>query len=416
MIIHRSSIHRSSSNNGSVLLATMIFVLAIAAYMIYYLQLVQNSNQTIARAQRWNAALPIAEAGIEEGLALLNYVGVTTTSNASTFSAFTRPLNGGNYTVNCSPDGVVATITATGVVSAPISGELISRTVRVTAQRQLLFSEGNIALNNITMHGNDIESDSWNSHDDNESDEGAYNGYHGNEGDVASVNGAVNLGNHTIAGNLFLGPNSTWSSNPNGGVTGTIYTDWNMQFPNVTLPTPTDTNGNLISWLPAPGTSTSHTFTNSGFYIISDNGSIIVKPGVKVVLDVKQSASYNLSGLVIMGGLTNAGSVVMYQESGTLTLGGSGNGGAYNNRPENFIYFGLPGVTKITMSGNSTFYGVIYAPQAELKLAGGGNSYNFIGSLLVGNLDVDGHFNLHYDRSLTGLFYGYYVVTSWQEL
>ena len=52
----------NTSNSGSVLLGTMIFVLAIAAFLATYLYFVQNSNLGVARAQQWNSALAIAEA------------------------------------------------------------------------------------------------------------------------------------------------------------------------------------------------------------------------------------------------------------------------------------------------------------------------------------------------------------------
>jgi len=399
-------------NSGSVLLATMIFVLAIAAYMVYYLLLVQNSNQNVVRAQRWNAALPIAEAGIEEGMANLNLVGITTKSAGEKFDSFMRDFNGGNYSVSSSATGVVSTITSVGSVKAPVTGDPISRTVRVTAQRQGLFSKGMISMTFIDMNGNGVAVDSWNSHDNSQSYYGHYtNSYSGTNGDVAAVNGIVNIGNHTISGDLFLGPNSSFKK---GSVTGTVYTDWNIPFPDVSLPT-NDINKNPITWLSAPGDSSMHMFTNSGYYIISDNGSISNAPGVTVTLDVRKS-DYTPSSLNIGGGTTNAGTVIMYQESGTLTLGGNSSGGAINNRPENFLYFGMPGVTSIVFSGNSDFVGVIYAPEADLILNGGGSALNFIGSVIAKSVTMNGKYNFHYDESLAGYYYGYYVVGSWQEL
>jgi len=421
-------IPRSSRQTGSVLLATMVFVLAIAAFMAAYLFVVGNSNQSVHRAEAWNSALPITEAGIEEGMANLNQAAIVTDPTAASFSPFTHDLNGGAYYVGSSAKGVVSTIISTGIVSAPINGDAISRIVRVVAQRQALFIKGVVSMTDITFNGSGpnsgIVSSSWNSHDPNQSLNGVYNGYNGTNGDVAAVNGFVNIGNHTIEGNLYLGPNSGWSSGPNGKVTGTVYSDWNMQFPSAALPT-ADTNGIKLPgiWPDAPGSSSLHTITNSGYYTIRDSGSIVVGSNATVVLDVKVS-SYSPSGITINGGTTtNAGTLIMYQESGTLTLSGSAGGGAYNspptipsNRPENFRYFGLSGVTSLTFKGSSTFIGIIYAPGASLTLSGGGSSNDFIGGFIVGKLAVNGHYNFHFDTSLTGLYYGYYVVGSWQEL
>ena len=407
---------RSFRETGSVLLATMIFVIAIAAFLVSYLLLVQNSNQTTARAQQWNSALALAEAGIEEGLANLNMADISSSSNAISFSPILgRQLNGGRYSVISSAAGVVTTITSTGVVSAPITGDYITRIVQITAQRQALFTKGMIAMTTITMNGNGVISDSYNSHDPSQSTNGLYSGYAGTNGDIAAVGGFVNLGNHTIAGNLYLGPGYNYAAGPNGGVTGTVYPDWNVQFPTVSLPT-NDASGNPIVWTPAPGSATSHSFTNAGYYLINDDGAISVEPGVKVILQVARD-TYNLNNLNIKGGTTNSGTIIMYQNgNGGVTLGGNASAGAINNRPENFVYYGLPGITYVTMSGNSTFVGIIYAPQAAFTLSGGGAAYNFIGSLLAYSITINGQFNLHYDESIEGLYWGFFVPGSWQEL
>jgi hypothetical protein len=272
------------------------------------------------------------------------------------------------------------------------------------------------------MNGKGIATDSYNSTNNAQSNNGLWNGYVGTNGDVAAVNGVVNIGNHTIDGNLYLGPNS---SLVNGNVSGTTYTDWNSQFPDASLPT-TDANGNALpsTWPDAPGTSSSHTITNNGYYTIRDTGDITVAAGVTATFDVKVF-SYDLSKttITIMGGTTNAGTIVMYQEAGNVTLGGSSSGGAYNNppaipsnRPKNFTYFGLPGVTSITLGGSTDFVGVIYAPEADMTLNGGGSGVNFIGSMIVKKVRMNGNYNFHYDESLKSYFYGYYVVGSWAEL
>jgi hypothetical protein len=403
----------TNKRSGSVLVGAMIFVMMIAIGLVSYLLLVQNSDQTVARAQQWNSALPIAEAGVEEAMACLNSVTFTTNQSATNFTLPQQSLNGGYYNVSIAVTNVVTNvITSRGSVYAPITKDLISRTVQVTAQRQGLFTKGIISMTDITMNGNGIATDSWNSHDPTQSSNGIYNGYVGTNGDVAAVDGFVDLGNHTIDGNLWLGPNSTFSG---GSVAGTIYTDFHMQFTDSPLPTPTDINGNIIPWSPAPGNTSTHDFTNSGYYIINDNGKIIVEPGITVTLDVRQS-SYSPSALTINGGTTNAGTVIMYQESGSLNLGGNAAGGAINNRPANFVYFGMSGVTSVTLGGSSDFVGVIYAPEADMTLNGGGSGNNIMGSLIVHSITMNGHYDIHYDTSLQGYYYGYDVVGSWQEL
>jgi hypothetical protein len=240
----------------------------------------------------------------------------------------------------------------------------------------------------------------------------------GTNGDVAALlNGTVDLGNHTIDGNLAMSSDTTLASS-RGQIKGRVITNWVMELPDVTLPT-TDANGNPLPgmWPSAPGDPTSHTFQNSGYYTLRDRGNLTVAAGVTVTLDVKVSSfSLSASAITINGGTTNAGTLIIYQESGSVSLGGSASGGAVNNRPINFQYFGLPGVTSITMGGDSKFTGVIYAPEADMTLNGGGSSPDLMGSFIVHSWTDKGHYIVHYDTSLAGYYYGYFVVDSWQEL
>ena len=401
----------SKNNQGSALIVTMIFVIALGGILYSYLKLVQNSELGVARAQTWNAALPIAEAGIEEGLACLN--------SGGSFSTLSHHLDGGTYYVSYH-GGTAPYLISTGAISAPVTGQLISRAVRVDIQKPGLFSKGLVALNNIDMNGHSIASSSWNSHDPSESYYGLYNGYLGTNGDVASVNGFVDLGNQTILGSLFLGPNASYDNS--GTISGTIYTDANLQYNDIRLPQ-TDTNGNAINWQAAPtsnydlnGKNTEvHNLTTSGYYIISDSTPVVVQPGINVTLDVRPS-NWDPSSLDILGGTSDSANVAMYVESSSITLNGNSAGGASGNRPENLVIFGLPSLTNITFGGTSYFVGAIYAPGAPASFNGGGHSYNFMGALVCKSFTMNGHFGFHYDTSLAARYASSYVVGSWQEL
>src|SRR6516165_11249095 len=120
----------TNKRSGSVLVGAMIFVLLIASGLVSYLLLVQNSDQSVARAQQWNSALPIAEAGVEEAMACLNMMAISTNQTATNFTLPQQSLSGGYYNVNVSITNVVTNvITSSGNVYAPITKDLISRTV-----------------------------------------------------------------------------------------------------------------------------------------------------------------------------------------------------------------------------------------------------------------------------------------------
>jgi hypothetical protein len=319
-------------------------------------------------------------------------------------------LIGGNYSVAI-VGAAAPTVYSTGYATVPISGGQISRQVKVTTLKLGLINVAFAAKHSIQFNGNGIATDSWNSHDPKLSTDGHYDPNPlktSTNGSVAGIDGMVNIGNHTINGNLYLGPAATYSSGANQ-VLGTIYRDSNIQFPDVVVPT--------ASWLSAPVASGIHTFTTSGYYTVNDQSPIVINPGVTVTLHVTKSGSFSPSSVQIHGGMTNSGTAYIYLDGpDSVTIAGNTAVDA-SNRPENLYYYGLPTLTGITFSGNSTFVGVIYAPEVDLTLNGGGNNSGLIGASITRTVTMNGHYDFHYDESLAtnGPARGF-VINSWQEL
>ena len=87
-----------------------------------------------------------------------------------------------------------------------------------------------------------------------------------------------------------------------------------------------------------------------------------------------------------------------------------------NNDAAAFIYFGLPTSTSLSFSGNSSFVGCLYSPNADLTLNGGGNNvYDFCGASVSKTVTMSGARNFHYDESL-GRAFSSFVVTAWNEI
>ena len=84
----------------------------------------------------------------------------------------------------------------------------------------------------------------------------------------------------------------------------------------------------------------------------------------------------------------------------------------------NFFYWGLPTNTELTVSGNGAFKGVIYAPQADFTMNGGGNNTeDIVGASVSNTASINGHFQFHYDENIGRLNLGRgYVAISWDEL
>jgi hypothetical protein len=188
-----------------------------------------------------------------------------------------------------------------------------------------------------------------------------------------------------------------------------------MGFPDVVLPTTT--------WLPASSgllggllsSITGHDFTTSGDYYVNDSNSIQVEAGVNVRVRV-DTANFNPANIHVVSSNGVSGTLTIYQVTGTSTM--NGNVTVDSGRPRNFYYLGLPGVTNITYGGSSALVGVVYAPEANLTLNGGGNNNGIVGSSVTKSIiALNGHYSFHFDEDL--LSSGptrSYVVTSWKEL
>ncbi len=161
------------------------------------------------------------------------------------------------------------------------------------------------------------------------------------------------------------------------------------------------------------GTVTYDYVLDSGNYGLSSIGGKVLIRG-NATLYVTDSVQFTgQSGIWILPGA----SLKIYVAASTARISGNGvvnNGG----NATNFYYFGLPSNTDLSFGGNAAFTGVVYAPQADFHLGGGGNNtYDFVGSSVTKTVHMNGHFNFHYDEALgeKGASRGY-IIKSWDEI
>ena len=128
------------------------------------------------------------------------------------------------------------------------------------------------------------------------------------------------------------------------------------------------------------------------------------------------TSSANPSTIYVAGMGTNAGQLTLFMDGSSLTM--SGGASVESGNALDFAYYGTTNNTKVSFGGNSTFVGTIYAPQADLKLSGGGSSpLDLCGAIIAKTVTASGHYLFHFDENLAvagprrGL-----VVNSWQEL
>lgn len=101
-------------------------------------------------------------------------------------------------------------------------------------------------------------------------------------------------------------------------------------------------------------------------------------------------------------------SILTVEMGGNLQLYVGGNvafagNGWINNTSDAYALqlWGLPTCGAVKIAGNGAITGTMYAPQATLKGAGGGNdSLDFQGAGIFNLVDYSGHFSFHYDERL----------------
>jgi hypothetical protein len=427
------------SNQGSVLVIALGNTFVLGLGLASYLLLMQWQHNSVARSQAWNGALSMAEAGVEEGLAQLNpsalIFGTNINCGANGWSLLSdglyhaprRTLTDGYYDVGISTDSLPI-IYATGYVTIPSLSATISRSLKVATGIGALFRGPMAARVNVDLKGNQITTDSFDSLDPNYSTGGLYDPTKRKAGgDVASTQGVINVQNANIMGTLYTSPGGSYTIGPQGSVgdvawvsggqtgveAGHYKNDFNMDFPDVLPP--------YASGLPpASGTigGTNYTWVldSANYMYTSANGANFNSGDTILVMG---SAKLYVTGDFVMRSgsiltIAPGASLQLYVGGANTSINTVNNAGNCNS----FSYFGLPSNTSITLAGNAVFMGDIYAPSANLTLSGGGNNtLDYQGAVSVSAINMNGHFNFHFDENLrrSGPIRGYQIA-SWSEM
>lgn len=412
------------NQQGHTLILTLVVCLVLGVILLGIIKLANNEGQMTGRSQNWNNAMAIAEAGIEEALAHLRYSPTNRSENGWTFEddgyTRTRTFKDGYYKVTISTN-YDPVIVSTAALRAPGQNNYsISRTVQVKATNQPLFMAGVEGTTSVKLTGK-IRVDSYDSNDPkHRSATGGYNAATAKDGgDVTSygASGSLDIGNSHIYGRVKTPPGTTYSIG--GGSVGSF--SWRGQgvepgayeevpeteYPPIFAPKPTATA------LKGTGPQSSYQYVlDSAIYEVNAiAGSILITGHATLVVN----DSIRISGkdeIRIQAG----GSLKIYMKGADTQFSGQGVINPETPAP-NFLYFGLPSNTSISMSGNSAFNGVIYAPSAQVKLSGGGNDgVDFSGAIIANTVMANGHYNFHYDEATRRLGSRGIVAASWDEI
>jgi hypothetical protein len=422
----KTTVNKARAEQGSILMVSLFMCFLFGYFLYSYLNSVQEQKAMVARSQGWNCALTLAEGGVDEALAQLNPGApqpvIDRTGNGwgaasgGVYGPVSRTLTSGSYSVVLTADAYPI-IYSTGYVTVPALSATLTRILRVGTTNAPLFSVAGGARSGIDLKGNNINSDSFNSCMASLSTNGRYDpNKTSTNGDLASIAGIVNVGNANVNGSVLLGPTANDNILANGTVTGGVSQDFNVEFEDVVLP--------QTSWLPQvplalPSlintVSFDYVFNISGDYTINNlNGSIYVASNTVVRLRLTGNASPPNIEIGGIGG--SAGKLTIYMDGPSFSL--SGNEIVDGGVASSLAYYGTTNNTQFNLTGNASWTGTIYAPEADIKMGGGGNAgYDVVGAIIGNTLTMNGHFNLHFDECLLGSGPSRgFVANSWREL
>ena len=412
---------------GNVFLISMIVTSMLCLISLgSYLSMSSAENAVVMRSLAWNAALPLAEAGVEEALSHVtkntaSYAVDNWTNKGANYSRPARTLGSGYYSVSIggSP-GSLLTITSTG--SALWKGtSYASRTVQVIAQSGSTMPSqvGMVAKNSITFRGN-LNVDSYNSIN------GPYGG--ANVSAQATVETPLGFdlgGNASVAGYVASGPTGSitwkgsssvgdvaWVNAGNSGIeAGHSTNNFTTAIPDVVLPY-------TSAAVPVSGSvsNTSYSYVlNGGNYMVTNltagggNTTVVVTAPSTLVV----SGNVSLAKIVFAPGATldlyiDTPSIDFRPTLTPLT-------GTQAVRPIQFRVWGMPSVTDMHLNAGDSWTGMIYAP--ELYFQANGHA-SFYGSIIAGDFKMNGTFDFHYDVSTASYIPGSttpYQIISWAE-
>jgi hypothetical protein len=426
-----------SRETGSTLLITMATAGILGAVLATYLSITSQENLKVKRSIGWNAAMPMAEAGIEEGCSHLSWDptnfdwtadGWVINTNTFTYSK-TRFLGDGYYSVDIDGwFGGVASITSVGY-GAWTGSNYISRTVQVTAQTPTpVYPSGLIAFN--IDFGGTFNADSFDSRSPLYSTGGQYDQKKRTANAlVASRPGSTGFnvaGTVDIRGNVATGPGGIVTVSGSGIVgdlnynnKGTIQPGHVTNTFNTVYPTPPvipfRTNGPAVR-IPTSGTNAS----GKSFDYVLDN------PRYNYYLPSVAAGSTMFVGVpgcrVWIAGGTEI-PIVTFNNNPTnspnlqLLFGGASlnipkNNASFGNSPPQYWLIGLPTCASLKWTGGS-FIGAIYAP--TMALSSQGNA-ELQGAIVANSFACNGTFDFHYDAATGETTAKPFKIIAWQEL
>jgi len=454
-----------------VLIVAMILAAIISVSLSSYLQLSRSTLTNSNAGFYSNAALNLAENGLEEAVYAINKTvadssyswsgnGWDTASPVPAGDARRRLPESGYYSFDQGVQGYVRVYVlgyngaapraiARATITIPNS-RTIEKWVEVRLRRSSRFSNGLVAKDSLSFSGSNASVDSWNSKKNNDGSVRASpvaysDAVKKDKGSIGSISVGVNAvlvqnakiwgyaatggSPPSVGSNGLIGPFGT----DEGDVDATrVSTDFSANFDNISNPSNAGDNiGDITGDLALPRAGDTAASDAKYYYTVGqinfNNKALSIQkktsssPAVHVVITLT-----NITSSINIGGGSGAlniesGSKLEVYAPGDVKIAGKGvmNGGTEAttaNLPEAFQLYGTKtsGSQDIQIAGNGALSGVVYAPFGSVKINGTGD---VCGSVVANDITVVGNATFHYDEALSEMDGNSpYRISLWREI
>lgn len=450
--MNRGPAKRSRRTRGALLIVALLICAVIGISITSYIQLGRTSLTVANRALYNNAAMNLAENGLEEAMYAINQ-DATASSYSWSGDGWTtsgteakRKWTGTRFDQNATGEVRVRVENYAGASSPVIyarslvtlgggasAGPAVEKWIKVTLVRTSKFANGLVAKDTIRFSGTNATVDSWESGYPT-SDVKYSAGVRRDRGSVGSVSvsvSAVAVQNADIFGYAATG-GALPTVGPNGRVgtfttaLGTmdmsrVSTDFSANFDPVAQPT----GGTYVGPIGSTTLGTAGATTTFSGTAISLSGAATNKLIINGDVTLYLTAAAGSSAISVTGNASieiTAGSSLIIYTAGDVSIAGNGvlSGGsttAAANNPTKFQLWGTSTSStrqSIGIAGNGVLSGIVYAPNASVRVNGNGD---VMGSVVANDITVTGNANFHYDESLANFSSGNpFRVAEWNEI
>lgn len=428
--------------SGSALVAAIFVAVVIGLWMAAAMQSSFTEYKMSSRYMEMQNALNLAESGLEEALSAFNnndWTGWTSYSNGYYLSGDADTLINssssldlfsgakGTLSIFIDNNSTNPVIAAEGKIVGA-DGNSLSRQILVELSTSSLFSNGLLARNSVTMNGSGITVDSYDSRSGDYTPFSSTNrNSNGNVGSLSLDNTDVSLNHAHIYGFVAVagafdfstsfhrhGILGEWGDSSGTQETDRVTEDFTADLPAVAVPDysgwiDVSTINSGSSSISGPLTLGTSTATSPTGYVADDislsgNGDNLIIDG-PVRLYVNNDVSISGKGTIY---ITSTGSLEVYSNNNVSI---TGNGSAYGmqnetKKPEKFMIYNsntTDGATTVNVAGNGKAYVVVYAPNSDVQLSGGGSSGTVHGAIVGYDITLSGGYEFHYDEALADL-------------